>query len=178
MCGSGGETRRHPPASWSLAATRSARRTRHFSARSPAWRCPPRTAGSSCTWPPRGGTYMSSSPAVVANAATLGAGPYEVPNGAIDVYAAYTNNPPCGAMRGFGAVQACFAYESQMDECARRLGLDPVEFRIRNAMSEGSVLPTGQVVDSAAPVAELLRRVRDKPLPAPGCAAGARVPDL
>ena len=114
-----------------------------------------------------GGAYMSSSPAVVANAATLGAGPYEVPNVAIDVYAAYTNNPPCGAMRGFGAVQAAFAYESQMDECARRLGLDPVEFRIRNAMSEGSVMPTGQVVDSAAPVAELLRRVRDAPMPAP-----------
>ena len=114
-----------------------------------------------------GGAYMSSSPAVVANAATLGAGPYEVPNVAIDVYAAYTNNPPCGAMRGFGAVQACFAYESQMDECARRAGLDPVEFRIRNAMSEGSVMPTGQVVDSAAPVAELLRRVRDAPLPPP-----------
>ena len=114
-----------------------------------------------------GGAYMSSSPAVAANAATLGAGPYEVPNVAIDVHAVYTNNPPCGAMRGFGAVQAAFAYESQMDECARRLGLDPVEFRIRNAMSEGSVMPTGQVVDSAAPVAELLRRVRDAPMPAP-----------
>ncbi len=114
-----------------------------------------------------GGAYMSSSPAVVANAATLGAGPYEVPNVAIDVYAAYTNNPPCGAMRGFGAVQAAFAYESQMDECARRARLDPVEFRIRNAMSEGSVMPTGQVVDSAAPVAELLRRVRDAPMPPP-----------
>jgi len=128
-----------------------------------------------------GGAYMSSSPAVVANAATLGAGPYEVPNVAIDVYAAYTNNPPCGAMRGFGAVQAAFAYESQMDECARRLGLDPVEFRIRNAMSEGSIMPTGQVVDSAAPVAELLRRVRDAPLPArpsPGGQAGAAAPDL
>ncbi len=124
-----------------------------------------------------GGAYMSSSPAVVANAATLGAGPYEVPNVAIDVYAAYTNNPPCGAMRGFGAVQAAFAYESQMDECARRLGADPVEFRIRNAMSEGSVMPTGQVVDSAAPVAELLRRVRDAPMPAPPPAGETR-PDL
>jgi xanthine dehydrogenase D subunit len=112
-----------------------------------------------------GGAYMSSSPAVAANAATLGAGPYEVPNVSIDVYAAYTNNPPCGAMRGFGAVQACFAYESQMDELARRVGMDPVELRIRNAMSQGSVMPTGQVVDSAAPVAELLRRVRDAPLP-------------
>jgi xanthine dehydrogenase D subunit len=112
-----------------------------------------------------GGAYMSSSPAVAANAATLGVGPYEVPNVAMDVYAAYTNNPPCGAMRGFGAVQACFAYESQMDELARRLGADPAQFRIRNAMSQGSVMPTGQVVDSAAPVAELLRRVAGAPLP-------------
>jgi xanthine dehydrogenase D subunit len=112
-----------------------------------------------------GGAYTSSSPAVAANAATLGAGPYQVPNVSIDVYAAFTNNPPCGAMRGFGAVQACFAYESQMDELARRLGIDPVEVRIRNAMSEGSVMPTGQMVDSAAPVAELLRRVSAAPLP-------------
>jgi xanthine dehydrogenase D subunit len=112
-----------------------------------------------------GGAYMSSSPAVAANAATLGAGPYEVPNVTIDVFAAYTNNPPCGAMRGFGAVQACFAYESQMDEVARRLGMDPAQLRIRNAMSQGSVMPTGQVVDSAAPVAELLRRVSTAPLP-------------
>jgi hypothetical protein len=112
-----------------------------------------------------GGAYTSSSPAVAANAATLGAGPYQVPNVSIDVYAAFTNNPPCGAMRGFGAVQACFAYESQMDELARRLGMDPVELRIRNAMSEGSVMPTGQMVDSAAPVAELLRRVSAAPLP-------------
>jgi len=112
-----------------------------------------------------GGAYTSSSPAVAANAATLGAGPYQVPNVSIDVYAAFTNNPPCGAMRGFGAVQACFAYESQMDELARRLGMDPVQLRIRNAMCEGSVMPTGQVVDSAAPVAELLRRVSAAPLP-------------
>jgi xanthine dehydrogenase D subunit len=123
-----------------------------------------------------GGAYMSSSPAVAANAATLGVGPYNVPNVSVDSYAVYTNNPPCGAMRGFGAVQACFGYESQMDELARRLGMDPVALRIRNAMSEGSVMPTGQVVDSAAPVAELLRRVRDTPLPAGP--AGASEPDL
>jgi CO/xanthine dehydrogenase Mo-binding subunit len=68
-------------------------------------------------------------------------------------------------MRGFGAVQAGFAYESQMDKLAAAVGVDPVEIRIRNAMAEGSVLPTGQVVDSAAPVAELLRLVRDRPMP-------------
>ena len=112
-----------------------------------------------------GGAYASTTSAVSGNAATLGVGPYDVPNASIDCYGAYTNNPPCGAMRGFGAVQACFGYESQMDKLAAVLGMDPVELRVRNAMSEGSVMPTGQVVDSAAPVAELLRRVAAKPLP-------------
>jgi len=112
-----------------------------------------------------GGAYASSSPAVAANAATLGIGPYEVPHVVMDCYAVYTNNPPCGAMRGFGAVQACFAYEAQMDKLAAALGTDPVELRIKNAIREGSVMPTGQVVDSAAPVAEILDLVRSRPLP-------------
>jgi CO/xanthine dehydrogenase Mo-binding subunit len=112
-----------------------------------------------------GGAYASSSPAVVSNAASFAVGPYECDNLLIDGYVLYTNNPPCGAMRGFGAVQVCFGHESQMDKLAAELGMDPVELRIRNAMSEGSRLPTGQVVDSAAPVAELLRRVKDAPLP-------------
>jgi xanthine dehydrogenase D subunit len=113
-----------------------------------------------------GGAYASSSPAVAANAATLGVGPYEVANVVINSWAVYTNNPPCGAMRGFGAVQACFAYESQMDKLAAALGMDPVELRARNAVREGSLMPTGQVVDAAAPVAELLRLVKDRPMPA------------
>ncbi|MFD0201527.1 MULTISPECIES: xanthine dehydrogenase family protein molybdopterin-binding subunit [Saccharothrix] len=112
-----------------------------------------------------GGAYASSTSAVVANAATLGIGPYDVDNVTVDCWGVYTNNPPCGAMRGFGAVQAGFAYESQMDKLAEALGLDPVDVRIVNAMSEGSVMPTGQVVDSAAPVAQLLKLVRDKPMP-------------
>ncbi len=114
-----------------------------------------------------GGAYASSTPAVVANAATLGVGPYVVPNVSIDCYGAYTNNPPCGAMRGFGAVQAAFGYESQMDRLAEAVGLDPVEIRIRNGLAEGDRVATGQVLDSAAPVAELVRRVRDMPLPPP-----------
>jgi xanthine dehydrogenase D subunit len=113
-----------------------------------------------------GGAYASSSPAVASNAASFAVGPYECDNVLIDGYVLYTNNPPCGAMRGFGAVQVCFGYESQMDKLAAALDLDPVELRVRNAMHEGSLLPTGQVVDSAAPVAELLRRVMDAPLPA------------
>ncbi|MFC3452347.1 xanthine dehydrogenase subunit D [Amycolatopsis speibonae] len=112
-----------------------------------------------------GGAYASSTGAVVANAATLGVGPYNVDSASVDCWGVYTNNPPCGAMRGFGAVQAGFAYESQMDKLADACGIDPVDLRILNAMEEGSLMPTGQVVDSAAPVAELLERLRAKPLP-------------
>ncbi|MGW0820272.1 xanthine dehydrogenase family protein molybdopterin-binding subunit [Streptomyces sp. NPDC002845] len=112
-----------------------------------------------------GGAYASASPAVVGNAASLGAGPYVIDDVEIEAYALYTNNPPCGAMRGFGAVQACFAYEAQMDKLAAKLGMDPVELRQRNAMSQGTLLPTGQQVDSPAPVAELLRRVKAMPMP-------------
>ena len=52
-----------------------------------------------------------------------------MPNARIDAYVAYTNNPPCGAMRGFGAVQVAFAHEAQMDELAAALGMDPVDDR-------------------------------------------------
>ncbi|MFD7519313.1 xanthine dehydrogenase family protein molybdopterin-binding subunit [Streptomyces niveus] len=112
-----------------------------------------------------GGAHASASPAVVGNASSLSVGPYVVEDVDIEALALYTNNPPCGAMRGFGAVQACFAYEAQMDKLAAKLGLDPVEFRRLNAMEQGTLLPTGQRVDSPAPVAELLRRVKARPLP-------------
>ncbi|WP_433254974.1 xanthine dehydrogenase family protein molybdopterin-binding subunit [Streptosporangium sp. CA-135522] len=115
-----------------------------------------------------GGAYCSSSPAVVGNAASLGVGPYEVDNIHIDAYGVYTNNPPCGAMRGFGAVQACYAYESQMDRLAEACGLSPVEIRVRNAVSQGSTLATGQVIDSPAPLADMLRELAAMPLPAAG----------
>ena len=114
-----------------------------------------------------GGAYASSSSAVTANAATLGVGPYDVANVAVDCRAVYTHNPPCGAMRGFGAVQVCFGYESQLDRLAATVGLDPIEIRRRNAMSEGAITPIGQAVDSAAPVAELLDRLQRRPLPPP-----------
>ncbi|GAA3868012.1 xanthine dehydrogenase family protein molybdopterin-binding subunit [Streptomyces sedi] len=113
------------------------------------------------------GAYASSSPAVVGNAASLGVGPYRVPHVAMEALALYTNNPPCGAMRGLGAVQACFAYEAQMDRLAVALNMDPVELRRRNALTQGDTMPTGQRVDAPAPVAELLRLVRDRPLPPP-----------
>lgn len=123
-----------------------------------------------------GGAYASSSTAVCANAASLGVGPYVVPNVTVDSYVAYTNNPPCGAMRGFGAVQACFAYESQMDKVAAAVGLHPVELRARNALATGDRLPTGQLVDGPAPVADLLRRVEAAPRPPAGVADPRSLP--
>jgi len=114
-----------------------------------------------------GGAYTSSSPAVAANAACFAVGPYRCPNASIDSTIAYTNNPPCGAMRGFGAVQTCFAYESQMDRLADALGISPIELRLRNAMHEGdAVLPTGQRVRGPVPVAGLLKRLQALPDPA------------
>jgi xanthine dehydrogenase D subunit len=112
-----------------------------------------------------GGAYASSSTAVIANASCFAVGPYECPNATIDGIVVYTNNPPCGAMRGFGSVQNCYAHEAQMDRLAAALGMDPVELRIRNAMRTGSQMITGQVIDGPVPVAELLRRVRAMPLP-------------
>ena len=113
-----------------------------------------------------GGAYASSSTAVIANACSFAAGPYEVPNATIDGWVVYTNNPPCGAMRGFGSVQNCYAHEAQMDRLAAELGLDPVELRMRNALRTGSHLVTGQAIEGPAPVAELLERVKKFPLPA------------
>jgi CO/xanthine dehydrogenase Mo-binding subunit len=112
-----------------------------------------------------GGAYASSTGAVVGNGGTLGLGPYRIPNVHVDARGVYTNNPPCGAMRGFGCVQAAFAHEALMDELADRVGVDRVEIRARNGMREGDRNITGQVIDSAAPVAELIRTVRDLPLP-------------
>jgi xanthine dehydrogenase D subunit len=119
-----------------------------------------------------GGAYASSSTAVIANACCFAVGPYECPTATIDGWVMYTNNPPCGAMRGFGSVQNCYAHEAQMDKLAAALGIDPVELRKRNALKTGSRLITGQVVEGPAPVAELLERIEKMPLP------GARGEDL
>ena len=117
-----------------------------------------------------GGAYTSSTPAVISNAAVFATGPYEVPNALVEATAVYTNNPPCGAMRGFGSVQPCFAYESQMEKLATALQIDAVELRLKNAVHTGSVFPTGQVIRGTAPVSELLERCRAIPLPPPASA--------
>lgn len=124
-----------------------------------------------------GGAYASSSAAVIGNASTFAAGPYAVPNALVEGTCVYTNNPPCGAMRGFGAVQACFAHEGNMDRLAGALRMDPVELRVKNALETGSVLPTGQVIRGAAPVREVITRCAAIPLP-PDPPPGPRDPLL
>jgi xanthine dehydrogenase D subunit len=112
-----------------------------------------------------GGAYASTSSAVLVNAVTHTQGPYKCENAVVDGWSTRTNNPPCGAMRGFGVVQACFAHEGQMDKLAAACGLSPVEVRLRNAMVTGDKLITGQVVESVAPVERCIRETDALPLP-------------
>jgi len=114
-----------------------------------------------------GGAYTSSSGNVLSNACAFAVGPYTVENVLVEGLAVYTNNPPCGAMRGFGAVQSCFAAEAQMDKLAAELGIDPVELRLLNALEPGDALPTGQVVTGSLPTKEVIRRAAALPVPEP-----------
>ena len=113
-----------------------------------------------------GGAYASTSSAVLINGITHIQGPYKCLNATVDGFAVRTNNPPCGAMRGFGVVQACYAHESQMDKLATACGISPVEIRLINAMVTGDKLITGQVVESVAPVARCINETNSIPMPA------------
>src|SRR5919109_1309394 len=114
-----------------------------------------------------GGAYASSSTAVTSNAASFACGPYAVENALVECTSVYTNNPPCGAMRGFGAVQSCFAHEAQMDKLAAALAIDPVELRLLNALAPGDTLLTGQVIHGSLPVREVIKRAAALPVPEP-----------
>lgn len=89
------------------------------------------------------GAYNYTSSKVMGNANLMVSGAYEIPNLHIDTYGVYTNNIPCGAFRGFGAPQALFAAEGQVNKLAAALGLDPVELRRRNSIREGSIASVG-----------------------------------
>jgi CO/xanthine dehydrogenase Mo-binding subunit len=90
-----------------------------------------------------GGAYAYTTTKVMGNATLMCSGPYEIPNVSVDSYAVYTNNLPNGAFRGFGGPQAAFAAEMQMNHLAEALGMDPVELRRRNLLSEGALLSVG-----------------------------------
>jgi CO/xanthine dehydrogenase Mo-binding subunit len=107
-----------------------------------------------------GGAYAMSSPGVMNKAAILGPGPYSIPNVWVDSIAVYTNNTPRGAFRSFGAFQSEFATESHLDLCASRLGMDPVQLRLKNLMTDGAQTHTGQQLDQVLAtrcVEELIR---------------------
>jgi CO/xanthine dehydrogenase Mo-binding subunit len=95
-----------------------------------------------------GGAYCSWSETTLGKACILAPGPYNIDNVHVEAFVVYTNKTMTGAMRGFGAPQVCFAYESHMDDIAAALGIDPLEIRLRNVFDEGSISPTGQVLHS------------------------------
>ena len=107
------------------------------------------------------GAYASSGLAVVHKGMYHCTGPYNVDNVKGVAYTVYTNNTYCGAMRGFGATQMAFAYESQMDILSHKLGISPVKFRLQNAYDIGSVTPNGQRLTHSVGVKETIKEAAD-----------------
>lgn len=105
------------------------------------------------------GPYISYGETVCLRAAVHAAGPYEIPHIQTDSRMFYTNNPVSGAMRGFGIPQLAFAHESQLNEVALRLSIDPLDIRIKNGLKKGSLTSTSQVLDHSAGFIEMLKKV-------------------
>jgi CO/xanthine dehydrogenase Mo-binding subunit len=106
------------------------------------------------------GAYASLGPATIRKCGISLSGPYQIPHIKVDTFTVYTNNPTSGAMRGFGMLQSAFAYESLMDMLAEALGIDPWEFRYRNALSPGAVTSTGQVLKESVGIKPTLLAVK------------------
>ncbi len=109
-----------------------------------------------------GGAYMYTSNKVLGNAAITSTGPYFIPNVKTDVYGVYTNNIPSAAFRGFGAPQALFMAEGQMNKLAEKLGMDPVEFRLKNALRDGLTLGVGTPAPGPVSVPEVIEAAARK----------------
>ncbi|MEO8354714.1 MAG: xanthine dehydrogenase family protein molybdopterin-binding subunit [Chloroflexota bacterium] len=109
-----------------------------------------------------GGAYMYTSNKVLGNSAITSTGPYAIPNASIDVYGVYTNNVPGAAFRGFGAPQALFMAEMQMDKLAEKLGMDPVEFRLKNALRDGDTMGVGTPSPSPVSVVQCIEAAAEK----------------
>ncbi|MDI6807444.1 MAG: xanthine dehydrogenase family protein molybdopterin-binding subunit [Candidatus Eisenbacteria bacterium] len=107
------------------------------------------------------GAYATLSPAVLFRTTVHVPGPYKIPNVKVDTFGVLTNNPQCGAFRGFGGPQATFAHESMMDEAAFALGMDPIELRMKNALGDSSETPTGQILNGSVGLLETMEKARD-----------------
>jgi CO/xanthine dehydrogenase Mo-binding subunit len=104
------------------------------------------------------GAYAISGVSTSKNGGEVSGGPYRIPNQSLTSYCIYTNTPPTGPYRGFGVPQVCWAYESQMDDIARRLGIDPLELRLKNLVREGDIFVTGDRLVSVG-ISHCLRQV-------------------
>lgn len=107
------------------------------------------------------GAYATLSPIVLFRSIAHATGPYEIPNVSSDAYAVYTNRQTSGAFRGFGQPQPIFAGESLVDEMAAKLGIDPIELRLRNCLAKGKRTATGQLLEESVGLPETLERARD-----------------
>src|SRR5438105_5833383 len=97
-----------------------------------------------------GGAYADIGPRITQKSGFTAPGPYDIENVHIDSYSLYTNLPPAGALRGFGIPQLVWAYESHTDMMARKLKLDPIEFRRKNILRDGRPQATGTAMQDAA----------------------------
>jgi xanthine dehydrogenase molybdenum-binding subunit len=107
------------------------------------------------------GAYASVGGKVLERAAGHACGPYRVGHVDIEAVAAYTNNPACGAMRGFGVNQTSFAMEGCLDLLAKKVGIDGYEIRARNVLVAGDVFSTGQILEKSVGVKKTLEAVKD-----------------
>jgi len=103
------------------------------------------------------GAYALTGPSTTKNGGEVSGGPYRIEHQNLTSYCVYTNTPPTGPYRGFGVPQVCWAYESQMDDIARWLGIDPLELRLKNLVHEGDVFVTGDKLVSVG-ISECLKR--------------------
>ncbi len=107
------------------------------------------------------GAYASLGGPVLQRACTHASGPYNYQNIHVEGTAAYTNNPPAGAFRGFGVSQSAFAFESNLNLLAQLAGISPWEIRYKNAVRPGQSLPNGQIADESTALVECLEAVKD-----------------
>jgi CO/xanthine dehydrogenase Mo-binding subunit len=106
------------------------------------------------------GAYALNGPVNAKTGCYVSSGPYNIPNRSLTTYAVYTNLPPTGPFRGVGVSHVCWAYESEMDDIARRVGMDPLELRLKHLVKEGDVFVTGEKLVSVG-VTDCLKRTAD-----------------
>jgi CO/xanthine dehydrogenase Mo-binding subunit len=109
-----------------------------------------------------GGAYAYTSTKVLGNATLMCTGPYEIPNVRVDAYSIYTNHVPGGAFRGFGGPQAAFAAEGQLNKLAEKLGIDPVEIRLRNVLKEGALLSVGTPLPKGVTIGRVVEAAAER----------------